>query len=556
MNDSAITKAAPSLTSAGPGQPKGLPRPGRPPVPPGTPPEVAETIVWEPRAPVPLERPVPAVPAAPTGGRPKHKLVVLGDSVSQGFRSLAVHETSLSWPALVAHYGGIDDFRYPSFPGPEECPGLPLNLDALIHQIEWPESMLNFAENPDLLRDLHRICDSVEDYWERGAGAEQVAQSPGRLGRELDRVNHNLACWGFDLRDTFGLTIGNLRHRVEHARGRGDQLLGVTPSAAFERSALITLAGGREDDTCVSLARALGDDGGIETLVVAVGANNILGSVIKFKVDWTDNEAIGQYDQVDYKDGYTAWTPAHFRSEYDELLRQVEQIVAQHVIVFTVPHVTILPSARGVGAKMASDRYFSRYTRPWISDDQFAPNRHPCLTGDELRAVDFAIDLYNSHIVSRVDELNAASSAPRYHVLDIAGVLDRLAFRRYLVDGQSQPSWWTPYDMPERFRRLSPIPDTRYFRSDRFGRTEGGLIGLDGVHPTTTGYSLIAREVMNVMTRLGVPLKATEPDYEEIVASDVLNRSPLPKLDSILTAVGLVNRLADLYQVFRGRSPV
>lgn len=33
---------------------------------------------------------------------PAHRLVAVGDSLTQGFRHYAVHDTSLSWPALVA----------------------------------------------------------------------------------------------------------------------------------------------------------------------------------------------------------------------------------------------------------------------------------------------------------------------------------------------------------------------------------------------------------------------------------------------------------------------
>lgn len=505
--------------------------------------------------------PIAGQPAPPAEDRPKHKLVVLGDSIKQGFRSLAVHETSLSWPALVARYGGIEDFRHPVFPGPVECPGLPLNLDALIQRLSWPGSALDIVDDVDLLAELRRQLKSVEDYWERGPGADLVQAATGRVGRDVDRINHNLACWGYDLRDSFALTVSNLRSRVEHARDRGRQLLGGLPSAAFERSALITLAGGRADDTSVSLATALGADGGIETLVVALGANNILSSVVSFQLRWSDDPQVdGRFDEVDHKDSFTAWAPEHFRSEYDELLRHVADIKAQHVIVFTVPHVTIVPAAHGVGTKMTADRYFSRYTRPWIRDDQFSPNRHPCMTGDELRTIDFAIDLYNDHIVSEVarrnTDLEAAGGVARWHVLDIAGVLDRLAYRRYLIDEQAQPAWWAPYDLPAAFLELSPIPDTRYFRSDRFGRNEGGLIGLDGVHPTTLGYSLIDREVMNLMTHLGVPLRAVEPDYEDVIAKDLLNSSSLPTLDSILTAVSFVNRTVDLYEVFQHHSPI
>ena len=533
-------------------------RGGRPPTPINTPAEIVETIGWQPRVPIPLPRPNGVVsPASALGPRPKHKLVVLGDSISQGFRSLAISDTALSWPAMVARYGGLGPFRHPTFDAPAECPGFPLNLEAVLRGIEWPRTGADLVTETRLVRRLHELCDGVEDYWERGRGSRRISAAASAIGRRPDLINDNLACWGQDVRDAFALTMENLQYRIETAPKRGDQRFALTPSVPYERSAALTMAGARASDTCTSLARVLGEDGGIETLVVALGANNILSSVIDFTVNWTDDESLGRYDEVDHKAKFTAWTPEHFRSEYDLLLAEIDKIAAKNVIVLTVPHVTIVPGVRGVGTKMYHDRYFARYTRPWISDDQFSPNRHPCLTGDQLRVLDYAVDLYNDHIVQRVEERGADSAPDRgWLVLDLAGLLDRLAFRRYLIDDQAQPDWWTPYDLPEAFSELSPVPDTRYLGSDRFGRTQGGLISLDGVHPTTLGYSLIAREVMNAMATLGVPLAAGEPDYSEIIAADTLLSEPLPQLDSVLNGVDLINRTVDLVQALRGSPPL
>jgi hypothetical protein len=34
-------------------------------------------------------------------------------------------------------------------------------------------------------------------------------------------------------------------------------------------------------------------------------------------------------------------------------------------------------------------------------------------------------------------------------VLDIAGILDRLAYRRYVIDDDARPDWWQPYDLSD-----------------------------------------------------------------------------------------------------------
>jgi hypothetical protein len=105
----------------------------QPVVPSGTPPDVQ--VVWE--APEPLlaeEADLGVdVDVAWDGEAPEHPLVTVGDSLTQGFKSLAITDTNLSWPAIVASELGLSaqQFTFPRYPGPAGCPGLPLNLEAV-----------------------------------------------------------------------------------------------------------------------------------------------------------------------------------------------------------------------------------------------------------------------------------------------------------------------------------------------------------------------------------------------------------------------------------------
>jgi lysophospholipase L1-like esterase len=522
---------------------------GTPPVPDGTPEEIRDTITWdvrepETRADVGVPFTLPALPQAPP-----NRLVVLGDSISHGFKSFAIADTHLSWPAIVARAAGFDGFRYPLYPGPADCPGLPFNLEAALRHLEdkVPGAALDVVRDLDLAFRLRSLMDDVEDYWERGDGARLIAASAA-----AGPLNHNLAAWGWDVRDALGRTPANLRQAVQDAPHRGDDLIAQIPSASGERSALLTLAGGGPDDTALALAARLGAeaDPGIDTLVVALGANNILGTVLSFSVQWSGPD----YQDLDKKSAYNAWTPTHFATEYDELVRQVDAIAARHVVFLTVPHVTIVPMVRGVGDKMPGSRYFARYTRPWITDDVFSPNRHPCLTGDQLRVLDFAVDCYNDHIVSRVRD--GRSRGKDWRVVDLAGLLDGLAYRRYLIDDEARPAWWQPYVLPDPYLALSPQPDTRFFQSDRFGRNRGGLFALDGVHPTTIGYGLVAREVMAAMAGAGVQMAAAAPDFDRLIEDDSLICQPPTRISSVLELVGFANRSVDLYEALRHQPPV
>ena len=201
----------------------------------------------------------------------------------------------------------------------------------------------------------------------------------------------------------------------------------------------------------------------------------------------------------------------------------------------TVPHVTIAPIARGVGRKVGvGSRYFPYYTRPWIDDEGFDPRQDPHITGPQARAVDYAIDAYNDAIQATVER--AREAGRDWYLLEIAGLLDRLAHRRFIEDPNARPPWWTPYPLPPVVQALRPVPDSRFLTGDgEGGRASGGLFSLDGVHPTTVGYGLIAQEIINIMRVAGVEFRHTDGsprqdpvtvDFNRLIARDTLIKRP------------------------------
>jgi hypothetical protein len=43
-----------------------------------------------------------AIPVQPSSALQKHRLVAIGDSITQGFKSGAIYDTDLAWPTVVA----------------------------------------------------------------------------------------------------------------------------------------------------------------------------------------------------------------------------------------------------------------------------------------------------------------------------------------------------------------------------------------------------------------------------------------------------------------------
>lgn len=517
---------------------------------PETPPEVV--IRMTPRE--PDDDPTFGVPVAPkVNGRPRHRLVTIGDSLTAGFQSGAVFNTSLSWPMIVAWEMGWDDhLRHPTYNG---FGGLPINIEYVLRHLEerfgdtinwWELGLAAFA-----LRD--KMAD-IEDFWERG---------PGSHVPPVGGIMHNLAVWGWDVRDALSRNAKNLVEMIKKPR---NNYLNQVVENSQERTALRVYESARSATgkalTSFEAAAALGaegaldDDGnelpdgdGIETLVVMLGANNALGAMVGLRVIWSADG----YDDLLKKEeaGYTIWNPKHFESEFTEIVERVKKIRARHVIFGNVPHVTIAPIARGVHQKVRPDsRYFPFYTRPWISDRDFNANDDPNITEQQARAIDSAIDQYNDTIADTVKK--ARGQKLDWYLLDVAGILDRLAARRYMDSPLARPAWWTPYELPPEMAALSPVPDSRFFSSGPQGRLQGGLFSLDGVHPTTVGYGIVAQEVINVMQRARVEFyfgdettKRTGPvrvDFKRLIALDTLISDPPRSIQSDLRLLGWMDQ--------------
>ncbi len=526
-----------------------------------TPPEVEIRIT--PREPV--TDPTLGVPVElEAKGTPPHRLVAVGDSLTHGFQSGAIYNTDWSYPAIIAYeMGWLDQFRRPHYGG---FGGLPLNIEYLVRDLEhrFGEN-ISWVEMPMAAFHSRHLMDQVEDWWERGPGSQMP---------HLTGINHNLGIYGWDLRDAISNSIQEMHSRWHRPK---DNVLREVVDNANEIAAIRVLSRGQadgggpttvdqpqgsdEDMTSVLAAQRLSEEGeqgqdGIETLIVFLGANNALSTVTQLKVKWTQDH----YQDLDKKGQYNVWNPVHFSAEFDALAEEIKKVRARHVIFATVPHVTIAPVARGVGTKVArGSRYFPYYTRPWIDDRDFDPGDDPHLTHQEARAIDSAIDQYNDHIVNVV---RAARYQSRdWLVIDVAGLLDRLATRRYIADPTARPDWWTPYPLPPELAALSPVPDSRFFSSDSTGRLAGGLFALDGVHPTTIGYGILAQEIINVMHVAGVRfyrrdgserIGPVQVDFKRLIQHDSLIASPPKSLTPDMRLIGWIDQHLDLFRRLLG----
>ncbi|HEX3854723.1 MAG TPA: hypothetical protein VGF76_12675 [Polyangiaceae bacterium] len=446
---------------------------------------------------------------------------------------------------MVARALGIADFRQPDFEGGPDGIGGPLvDLEVLMHRLtEACGPNLNLLQWFNAGRAAYHFMSAVEDFWERGAGTQASTTGP---------LHHNLGVWGFELLDALTLSDKVCQRSTPPAT---DNLIDQIPEFGMYRSARRVFNPGLTGEfsplTALELAREIARrEGGIENLVLALGSNNVLGTCVRLKFAWSQPS---DFTKLAHERTCTIWTPDHFKALYRQLAEQAATIGAKRVFVATVPHVTIPPVTRGVspnakatGMPERVDGYYQYYTRFWTWDDDFEPREDPHFTREQVMLIDRVIDDYNAIIRATARELG-------FHVIELDQLLDALAYRRQ--DGK--PNYEFPVgliqalrDNPKTSFRLRPdgklLLDTRFFQipsqppapdapsSVWLAQYQGGLFGLDGVHPTTTGYGLIAHEVLRVMQSVGVPdADPDRLDWSRIVDSDTLLCEPAAVLSSL-----------------------
>jgi lysophospholipase L1-like esterase len=467
----------------------------------------------------------------------KHRLVALGDSMTQGFMSGAIFATDLSYPALIAREMGLDlsDFRVPSF---SAHGGLPVNLERLLRLLEK-------EYGPDLSAwdalgapfSIRTWMGEIEDFWERG---------PGTMPRAADPY-HNLAIWGYTVDDVVHLKASDCAARCRTPNS--DDFFNQIPENAFYRTALAVLNPSQDpalmQRTALDCARALAADGGIENLIVNLGANNALGTITALGDPLlTGNDIL--VDPVRNREKYNLWRPEHFDHFYAELVKGIESLNAERVFVANIPHVTIAPIARGVGTskkdRLESDpKYFKFYTRFWITDDRFDPAKHKHISGEQAKMIDENINRYNRTIQKAVD------AHANWRLIDVNNKLSRMAFRRFREIGEEVPGG--KYVFPPGWDDAlnangHPELTTHYFMMKDNRRERGGIFSLDGVHPTTMGYGLLAHEFIKVMREAKVEFRAAttgqplpdpiEIDFARLLRRDTLVNSPPKTLDDVI----------------------
>ena len=480
------------------------------------------------------------------------KLVAIGDSLTQGFVSGSVHRTEFSFPAMIAESLSVDEFRSPDFSGEG---GLPINLEKLLRLlVERYGSKLGWADGISAALSVRSLLDRVEDYWERGEGSLPSATGP---------LHHNLAAFSFLLGDCDKITEAICRRAIPEPK---DDFVNQVPESAMYRAARRTLNPSFVPEYAnlsqLEVAKVLAQqEGGIDNLIFWLGANNCLSTVTNLKIHWSTLEDLEllPHKREEQKSQTNLWQPEHFQKVLERIVPKILEIGAKNVFIATIPHVTIPPISRGItpgkqgDAALSHDGYYECYTHFWIWDDEFSrPDKsYPHLTRDDARTIDSTIDSYNQL-------LREEAQKQGWHIVDICTMLDNLAFRRQ----KGKVPYQFPAGLVEGIRKNTQtqnrlthqdqlLLDTRFIHlapnaPEPEGKFQGGLFSLDGFHPTTIGYGLVAHEFLQVMSKV---VSSKPLNWQEIIAADTLLTQPPANLENLQNTLGFLYHRTPLRQL-------
>ena len=505
------------------------------------------------------------------------KLFSIGDSITQGFMSFAAARTDTCYSTLIAELLGTDPYRIPA-----DWPhgGFPLNLESMMRRLEkkFGSDIFGPIEWLRAVNTIRKYMDRVERYYERGKGKAGAAYPDGGA------YFHNIAVFGLRLADAWGINANLSRQIIQKTRGRGDEWFSW-PNAPFYRAVNLVLNPSQQAaydqlsplgwlETHVTGLPGSTEQPGVENLILWLGNNNVLGTVLSLKpkqtmaVDGKWPHQLGHVERESH--GWNFWHPDHFEAEYAELMDRVDVVMDNNpkeidwnVFVANVPHVTIAPLAKGFGPTTVYEDtqdgrnrrsvYYKYYAYFFIREKDIHTGRWPFLTQHRARSIDLAINAYNASIQKIIERLNrqheSGGDRKRYFLVDVNRALSDMAWKR----NNGNPT----YELPPGLAYLDPPVNTKYYHASRDGELiQGGLFGLDGVHPTVIGQGLVAYEFLKIMQRAGVQNsggQVVDPnglDWARIVQRDGLYSDPIGLMSEIYEhgdLMNLIKMLANLW---------
>jgi hypothetical protein len=507
----------------------------------------------------------------------------------------AAARTDLCYSTLIARLMELDlerEYLFPQWPGGGDSPA---NLEILFRALDSELSVRHDRNQLNLATGILKVLNLILEH--------QHAEDEAAGGVPFF---HNLACWGFNIADSWLLSGRCCQGEVQAGAGieslddverRG---LTTVHDTSFYRCALKVLN--------PSLDRYFGffthldwldyhvRRSGVENLILSYGLNNVLPALVSLCIrqtrpglaesaDYTSSlgsshrlwrkknsllrkgDALGKkewrameeldgslgmvHSDVHDKFRWSLWHPDHFQQEFRTLLGIVDELMEQNdaagcdswnVFISDIPVLTRLAFLRGRGERTVVDG------RPRYEIYTYFPN----VESDVYDTEEFLTCSDVVHIESCIRLYNraieeAAGDLNERHRRKGRGPRYHLVRLSALFESFSDGTK-ASVEAPETGLIYPPVNAENYVASSK-RLISGGIFSLDALHPSAIGQGLIAAELLKVMKEAGVLSPEARLDWSEIIGSDSLYCRPVGISRALYVDEGFAKIVVDFLQL-------
>ena len=208
-------------------------------------------------------------------------LFTIGDSISQGFMSGASARTDLSYSTLLSKILDQPNYNIPAWPKD----GMPINIETIFRILEkrLGNNIKGLFEWPVALNIINNYLDELESYYERGEGWPSEFQG---------EYYHNVSVRGFDIAYSWLIHPELCRQVIKESPYSRDNRWGLTNESLLRTAAKVLESGSSskiKNPTQLDWLEFHHLNEGISNLILWLGSNNALGTVVDLKIIQTSN---------------------------------------------------------------------------------------------------------------------------------------------------------------------------------------------------------------------------------------------------------------------------
>jgi lysophospholipase L1-like esterase len=413
---------------------------------------------------------------------PRPDFMAIGDSLYNGVRSATIHGelAALSAPAQAAPFlSGPNGFAVPDYPRP-----VLMDLEEVLRELSLAELREGVLANA-------RAWQSA-DTWSSYACFDNLAFAGAAIEELFPAADGGM---------TYGLNAPVIDAQIEALEESPKLDVAAAAKLWFAINTAFVLNPSRGEAMANLSALDIVARRKPKLLAVSIGSNDgLFGAILP-------GDYRRKIDEIDKIPAKFARLGAHLAG----LPSDIEKIAVTNLIR---PSVVANLSPRWDGEnRPGCGKYFKSYI-PRIGD-----------AGAELSAAEVAA--FDRQILRVNAELATAltSADPRIVITDIHAMVDRYDFKHGCEPG---------YVAVKDGRSVYRLDNRVYRHSYLFGFLAGGLFGLDNMHPTAVGYSILADALLDSFGNIA------RTDKQRAYDNDTLLQNPPRSIEVIQGLVGLL----------------